>query len=243
MAELKVALKKRYKMKDMGELSYILGISVVQDHANNCVFLHQNQYIEAILRKYGMDSANPVTIPVDANLKLKKTDGVSKSVNPSTYQSMERLVKVNGQMGRPELKLMQEVDTRWNSTYHMLQRIYDLREPVGAALAGLRTDIVPLSSEHYAIIADCLKVLSPFSDATVELSEEKKVSGSKVIPLLTMLHHALEEEDLGFLPTPESRHLVDTEKATEGQALHLPFQEYNITGNTTGPQIQKNRLL
>lgn len=31
MNELKVALKKRYKMKDIGELSYILGISVVQD--------------------------------------------------------------------------------------------------------------------------------------------------------------------------------------------------------------------
>ncbi len=96
----------------------------------------------------------------------------------------EKLVKVNEQMGRPDLKLIQEVDTRWNSTYHMLQRIYDLRESVGAALAGLRTDIVPLSSENYEIMAECLKVLSPFHEATVELSEEKRVSGSKVIPLL-----------------------------------------------------------
>ena len=51
-------------------------------------------------------------------------------------------------MGRPVLKLIQEVDTRWNSTYHMLQRVYDLREPVGAALAGLHTDVAPLSSEQ-----------------------------------------------------------------------------------------------
>lgn len=43
-------------------------------------------------------------------------------------------------MDLPVLKLIQEVDTRWNSTYLMLQRMYTLREPVGAALAGLRTD-------------------------------------------------------------------------------------------------------
>ena len=68
---------------------------------------------------------------------------------------------MNKQMGRPQLKLIQEVDTRWNSTYHMLQRIYDLREPVGAALAGLRTDIVPLLSQNYVIIAKCLKGFVP----------------------------------------------------------------------------------
>lgn len=50
MDELKQALKKRYKMKDMGELSYILGISVVQDRAKNCIFLHQKHYIETILQ-------------------------------------------------------------------------------------------------------------------------------------------------------------------------------------------------
>lgn len=37
MKELKLALKKRYKMKDMGELSYILSISVIQDKEKSCV--------------------------------------------------------------------------------------------------------------------------------------------------------------------------------------------------------------
>ncbi|KAJ4921768.1 hypothetical protein JOQ06_025936, partial [Pogonophryne albipinna] len=63
------------------------------------------------------------------------------------------------QMNRPVLKLIQEVDTRWNSTYLMLQRLFKERQSVGAALATLKTD------------------------ATVELSEEKRVSGSKIIPM------------------------------------------------------------
>lgn len=78
-------------------------------------------------------------------------------------------------MGRQDLKLIQEVETRWNSTYHMLHRLHDLREPVAAALAGLPTDIMALCSEHYEIIRECLKVLTPFEQATVELSEEKRV--------------------------------------------------------------------
>lgn len=43
MNKLKDTLKKHYKMKDMGELPYILGISVVQDKARNHIILHQRQ--------------------------------------------------------------------------------------------------------------------------------------------------------------------------------------------------------
>lgn len=98
------------------------------------------------------------------------------------------------QMGRPTLKLLQEVETRWNSTYHMLQRLVDLREPVGAALASLNTDITTLTSAEFTTISGCLSLLSGFNDATIELSEEKNVSGSKVVPLLKMLEQMLQEE-------------------------------------------------
>ena len=74
MNKLKIAFKKCCKMKDMGELSYILGISVVQDKEKICVFLHQKHSIEAILQKYGVDYANPVATLDDANVKLKKSD-------------------------------------------------------------------------------------------------------------------------------------------------------------------------
>lgn len=35
-----------------------------------------------------MDNANPVATPADVNVKLRKSDGVSKSVDQHTYQSM-----------------------------------------------------------------------------------------------------------------------------------------------------------
>lgn len=72
--------------------------------------------------------------------------------------------------------------------------LVELREPVGAALASLQTDIPGLTSDEYNNVTACLSILSPFNEATVELSEEKRVSGSKVIPLLKMLEQMLQEE-------------------------------------------------
>ena len=99
----------------------------------------------------------------------------------------EKLTEVQEQMHLPALKLIQEVDTRWNSTFLMLERIFEQRQAVGAALATLKTDVNPLSSEDYDTIKSCLQLLGPFYQATVELSEEKRVSGSKIIPMTKML--------------------------------------------------------
>ncbi|KAI4799493.1 hypothetical protein KUCAC02_016869, partial [Chaenocephalus aceratus] len=106
----------------------------------------------------------------------------------------EKHVSVQRQLGRPTLKLLQEVETRWSSTYHMLPRLVDLREPGGAALACLNTDITTLTSAEFTTIRGCLSLLSGFNEATIELSEEKHVSGSKVEPLLKMLEQMLQEE-------------------------------------------------
>uniref|UniRef100_A0A669B7A9 HAT C-terminal dimerisation domain-containing protein n=1 Tax=Oreochromis niloticus TaxID=8128 RepID=A0A669B7A9_ORENI len=109
----------------------------------------------------------------------------------SSATAKEKLCQMQQQMGRSHLKLLQEVDTRWNSTYTMLQRLYEEREPVSAALVSMRTDLAPVTAEEYHSVKECLEVLSPFYTATTELSGEQRVSGSKVIPLVCMLRYAI----------------------------------------------------
>ena len=54
-----------------------------------------------------------------------------------------------------------------------------------------------LSSAEFHAMSECLEVLSPLKEATVELSAEKNVSGSKVIPLVRMLRHAITMKQRG----------------------------------------------
>ncbi|XP_028428641.1 zinc finger BED domain-containing protein 4-like [Perca flavescens] len=103
----------------------------------------------------------------------------------------ERLLSIQQQMGIPVHKLVQEVETRWNSTYEMMARLYEQREPVSAAMVSLSTDLAALTPAEYHNIAECLGPLSPLKEAMVELSSEKTVSGSKIVPLVRMLRHAI----------------------------------------------------
>ena len=73
----------------------------------------------------------------------------------------EKLKEVQEQLNRPVMKFIQEVDTHWNSTFLMLQRLFQERQAVGAALATLTTDVTPMSSEDYEATAACLHLLAP----------------------------------------------------------------------------------
>lgn len=70
MAEVKSCLASRFSMKDMGELHYCLGVSVEQEPANNCMYLHQQQYIRTMLEKYGLSDAKMFSTPCDTSVKM-----------------------------------------------------------------------------------------------------------------------------------------------------------------------------
>lgn len=128
-------------------------------------------------------------IPQLQHIRLRARNVVTYFRASATAKA--RLDSIQLQMGKSPLKLIIEVDTRWNSTFQMLRRISDLKESVGAALATLKTDVVPLSATEYDVIKNTVEVLEPFHMATEELSTEKAVSASKIIPMMKMLHHTL----------------------------------------------------
>ena len=88
MADLKECLSERFNMTDMGKLHYCLGVSVVHDEKQGCLWLHQKQYIQNMLDKFDLADANTVATPADCNVKLRKSDGISKDVEAVHYQYM-----------------------------------------------------------------------------------------------------------------------------------------------------------
>ncbi|XP_053714153.1 zinc finger BED domain-containing protein 4-like [Synchiropus splendidus] len=102
----------------------------------NCVAHTLNLFIKKAIEQ------NPVLSKI--HIDARRLVGYFKS----STTAKERLSQMQVHMGQTTLKLVQEVDTRWNSTFHMLQRLHDMKEPVAAALAGLRTEIAPLTMEQ-----------------------------------------------------------------------------------------------
>lgn len=56
-------------------------------------------------------------------------------------------------MGRQPLKLVQEVETQCNSTFDMVQRLYELHESIAAAMESLYTDVNSLFGTDFEIIS------------------------------------------------------------------------------------------
>lgn len=86
-------------------------------------------------------------------------------------------------------KLIQDVQTRWNSTYFMVDRLTLLRDAVKTSLTISERDYINLSPEEWNICSEMVKVLKPFQDVTQKMSGEGYVTGSQVIVLTSGLLH------------------------------------------------------
>ena len=79
-------LVRRFRMKYLGQLSFLLGIGAHQDRVASTVAIHQKQYMLKLLSRYETTNAGPVSTPADVIVKLVKDYGVSKPADQELYQ-------------------------------------------------------------------------------------------------------------------------------------------------------------
>ncbi|CAG9821993.1 unnamed protein product [Phaedon cochleariae] len=122
---------------------------------------------------------------------LSQVKSVVEYFNRST-QGLKKLTATQQQMSLPVLKLKQDVPTRWNSTYDMLERIVQVKDAVIATVALLRSDL-SIKEDSWEIIEGVLPLLKPFYEVTVEISAEKNITLSKVIVLNNLIQSFLQK--------------------------------------------------
>jgi hypothetical protein len=83
-------LASEFAMKDLGPLSYFLGIAVTRHDGG--LFLSQSTYASDIIARAGMASCKPSATPVDTKQKLSTTAGTSYD-NPTLYRSLARALQ------------------------------------------------------------------------------------------------------------------------------------------------------
>ena len=112
--KIKETLAARFKMKDLGKLHYCLGISIQHDEERGSLWMDQRQYIQSLLKRYGLFQAKLATTPADVNVKLIKNDGVSKPVNLN-YQSMVGSLLYASIATRPDITQAVGAVSKFNS--------------------------------------------------------------------------------------------------------------------------------
>ena len=65
IADLKLDLRKRFEMKDMGPVSVMLGIEISRDRTNRKIFISQKEYIAEVLKRFEMQECRSVSTPMD----------------------------------------------------------------------------------------------------------------------------------------------------------------------------------
>ncbi|XP_059096593.1 zinc finger BED domain-containing protein 4-like [Tigriopus californicus] len=102
----------------------------------------------------------------------------------------EAFETIQKNQGRTKVqKLIQDVPTRWNSSFEMMERLLELRGPVSMLLTepGMRERVGIVDSNTWQGLQEATEVLRPLYEATIELSGERCTTGSKIIPLTKML--------------------------------------------------------
>lgn len=121
---------------------------------------------------------------------LEKCSAIVSFFHHST-QATQKLRGIQQQLKVAEHKLIQSVDTRWNSVFYMLERLCEQNEAVTTALCLLGRNALCLNEGELSLIKQTVDALRPFEEVTREVSAEKYVSVSKVIPLVSLIHRAV----------------------------------------------------
>ena len=59
---IKKSLRRRFKLKELGKVSKILGMRVTRDRASRAVYLDQTSYIESFLHQFRMEQSKARSI-------------------------------------------------------------------------------------------------------------------------------------------------------------------------------------
>lgn len=124
---------------------------------------------------------------------LKKIVTFFKSSN-NAARDLERF-----QNSETPLRLIQDVSIRWNSTFDLMERFLKLVEIVSKVLLKYPKGPDMIRGNQMALLQDAVQMLAPFKEATEELSGQKYVTISRIIPMMD----CLKKEVSSIKPTTE----------------------------------------
>lgn len=119
--KLKADLSTSFRMKDLGVATSLLGMRVTR-HADGGVSIDQHQYISNVLKRFNMETCNPVNSPMDPNQHLSQemcpeTADEQQEMANIPYQEAIGCIMYAAQFSRPDICFAVSALSRYNVNY------------------------------------------------------------------------------------------------------------------------------
>jgi hypothetical protein len=103
-------------------------------------------------------------------------------------QSYAKLSNIQKLHNFKQHKLIQEVSTRWNSTYYMIERLYEQKSALSLFCSeNPDLGVAELTNQEWRVLDSLINILEPLEAATRILSGDLYCNISLIIPLITGL--------------------------------------------------------
>jgi hypothetical protein len=101
--EFKTALGTRFRVRDLGRLSWFLSLSISRDRQDRIIMLSQAQYVEEMLERYDMAAVSPTSTPLPPGTVLHSATDKDERADANEYRSIVGSLMYASTATRPDI--------------------------------------------------------------------------------------------------------------------------------------------
>ncbi len=228
--ETKAQLNNHFELVDLGDINWLLGVSVTRNFEDNTISLGQQAYVEQILARFGLTDARPDVTPMEPGADYHFD---SPSVSPTlltatektTYREMIGSLMYCATMTRPDI------------AYAVSMLSQFLESPRTTHLKAVkRVFCYLLGTKHLKLILGGNTTIAGFSDADWASQHHRhSISGFAYFVGLGTISWSAKKQPIITLSSTEAEYVALTHAAKDILWIHKILKEFSFLHNLSLP--------